>query len=100
MLNVLLSKRVGPNKNRKNLTSGIYFGEPRKKDNDFALNTMSYSAKEIERIIDVAFQSAMERNKRLCSVDKANVLEVSQLWREIVDKSHHLTLKLRLNTCL
>ena len=70
----------------RELTSGIYFGEPRKKDNDFALNTMSYSAKEIERIIDVAFQSAMERNKRLCSVDKANVLEVSQLWREIVDK--------------
>ena len=47
----------------RELTSGIYFGEPRKKDNDFALNTMSYSAKEIERIIDVAFQSAMERNK-------------------------------------
>ena len=70
----------------RELTSGIYFGEPRKKDNDYAFNTMSYKAEEIERIVDVAFKSALERDKRLCSVDKANVLEVSQLWREIVDK--------------
>ena len=70
----------------RELTSGIYFGEPRKKDKDYAFNTMSYKAEEIERIVDVAFKSALERDKRLCSVDKANVLEVSQLWREIVDK--------------
>ena len=70
----------------RELTSGIYFGEPRKKDNDYAFNTMSYKVEEIERIVDVAFKSALERDKRLCSVDKANVLEVSQLWREIVDK--------------
>ena len=57
-----------------------------RKITDYAFNTMSYKAEEIERIVDVAFKSALERDKRLCSVDKANVLEVSQLWREIVDK--------------
>ena len=57
----------------RELTSGIYFGEPRKKDKDYAFNTMSYKAEEIERIVDVAFKSALERDKRLCSVDKANV---------------------------
>ena len=70
----------------RELTSGIYFGEPREKNNKFAFNTMIYKSSEIERIVEVAFKSAMERSKKLCSVDKANVLEVSQLWREVVDK--------------
>lgn len=49
----------------------------------FAYNTMVYSEPEIERIATNAFDAAMKRGKRLCSVDKANVLEVSQLWREV-----------------
>lgn len=48
-----------------------------------AFNTMVYSEPEIERIAEYAFDIAMKRNRRLCSVDKANVLEVSQLWREV-----------------
>jgi isocitrate/isopropylmalate dehydrogenase len=48
-----------------------------------AFNTMVYSEPEVERIAATAFELAMKRDKRLCSVDKANVLEVSQLWREV-----------------
>ena len=70
----------------RELTGGIYFGEPREKKEDKAFNTMIYYESEIERIAEVAFKSSMERSKKLCSVDKANVLEVSQLWRETVEK--------------
>jgi len=68
----------------RELTGGIYFGEPRSEQEESAFNTMIYSKMEIERIAKVAFESAMSRNKRVCSVDKANVLEVSRLWRKVV----------------
>lgn len=68
----------------RELTGGIYFGEPRGKDETKGYNTMVYTKPEIERIARVAFESAMKRRKKLTSVDKANVLEVSQLWRDTV----------------
>ena len=68
----------------RELTGGIYFGEPRGKDDFKGYNTMVYTKPEIERIARVAFESAMKRRKKLTSVDKANVLEVSQLWRDTV----------------
>lgn len=74
----------------RELTGGIYFGQPRgirTLDNGErqGFNTYVYSESEIKRIAHVAFQAAMKRNKKLTSVDKANVLEVTELWREIVD---------------
>jgi 3-isopropylmalate dehydrogenase len=76
----------------RELTGGIYFGEPRGirvKDNGEreGFNTLVYSESEVDRIARVAFDIAMKRSKRLCSVDKANVLEVSELWREVVIKA-------------
>lgn len=68
----------------RELTGGIYFGEPRGNDGQTGYNTMVYTKPEIERIARVAFESAMKRRKEVCSVDKANVLEVSQLWRDTV----------------
>ena len=72
----------------RELTGGIYFGEPRgtevRNGEETAYNTMIYSVSEIERIARIAFDSAMKRNKRVCSVDKANVLDVSRLWRRVV----------------
>ena len=68
----------------RELTGGIYFGEPRGNDGQTGYNTMVYTKPEIERIAKVAFESAMKRRKEVCSVDKANVLEVSQLWRDTV----------------
>lgn len=72
----------------RELTGGIYFGEPRGievVDNERrGFNTYVYSEHEIDRIARVAFELARKRNSRLCSVDKANVLEVTQLWREVV----------------
>ncbi|WP_024790037.1 3-isopropylmalate dehydrogenase [Lebetimonas sp. JH292] len=70
----------------RELTGGIYFGQPRYKDNEKAYNTMIYTKKEVERIAHVAFKEAMKRNKRVTSIDKANVLEVSEFWREIVEE--------------
>ena len=70
----------------RELTGGIYFGEPRELHEDKAFNTMVYTKEEVERIARVAFDIAMKRDKRVCSVDKANVLEVSQFWREIVEE--------------
>lgn len=70
----------------RELTGGLYFGQPRKKEADKAYNTMIYSVYEIERIAKVAFEAASKRRKKLCLVDKANVLETSQLWREVVNK--------------
>ena len=70
----------------RELTGGIYFGEPRGnlESENSAFNTMIYSREEIERIGRVAFEAAQKRSKSLCSVDKANVLEVSVLWREVI----------------
>ncbi len=76
----------------RELTGGIYFGQPRKREVidgvRRAYNTMVYDENEIRRIAHVAFNAAQKRNKRLCSVDKANVLEVSLLWREVVEEVH------------
>jgi 3-isopropylmalate dehydrogenase len=72
----------------RELTGGIYFGQPKgfesRDGEEAALNTMVYKRSEVERIARIGFETAMKRGKRLCNVDKANVLEVSQLWRETV----------------
>lgn len=68
----------------RELTGGIYFGEPRGIDGDRGYNTMVYTTQEIERIARQAFEIAQKRDKRVTSVDKANVLEVSQHWRNVV----------------
>ena len=73
----------------RELTGGIYFGEPRgiekiDEENFKGVNTLLYTSKEIKRIAEVAFQTAMLRSKKLCSVDKANVLESTELWRNII----------------
>ena len=67
----------------RELTGGIYFGE-RGREEDAAWDTEKYSVAEVERIARVAFDLAMKRNKKLTSVDKANVLESSRLWRQTV----------------
>lgn len=68
----------------RELTGGIYFGEPSTQDDQHGLSTMVYTRPEVERIANVAFEAAQKRNGRLCSVDKANVLQVSQFWRRVV----------------
>ena len=69
----------------RELTSGIYFGESGRKDNgNIAYDTCTYSRKEIVRLAKKGFELAMKRSKKLCCVDKANVLESSRLWRETV----------------
>ena len=68
----------------RELTGGLYFGQPRKKEENNAYNTMVYSKEEIERIAEVACEAALKRGKKVTLVDKANVLETSQLWREVV----------------
>ena len=73
----------------RELTGDIYFGQPRgiqtnESGEREGVNTMRYSESEIRRIAHVAFQIAMKRSKRLCSVDKANVLETTELWRQIM----------------
>ncbi len=70
----------------RELIGGIYFGKPRANDGEKAYNTMVYTKPEIIRIGKQAFDLAMKRNKRVCSVDKANVLEVSQLWRDTMEE--------------
>ena len=69
----------------RELTGGIYFGE-HKTEGETASDLMIYSEKEIERIGRVGFETAMKRNKKLVSVDKANVLDSSKLWRKIMHK--------------
>ena len=75
----------------RELTGGLYFGEPRGREalaggGERAINTMAYTTKEIERVVRAAFDVAMKRKKRLASVDKSNVLIVSQLWRDTVNR--------------
>ena len=75
----------------RELTGGIYFGQPRgvrtlENGEREGYNTYVYSESEIRRIAKVAFESARKRGKKVCSVDKANVLEVTVLWREILDE--------------
>jgi 3-isopropylmalate dehydrogenase len=68
----------------RELNGGLYYGQPKGRSGDSAVDTMAYSAPEIERIAVVAFEAARLRRKQVCSVDKANVLATSQLWREVV----------------
>jgi 3-isopropylmalate dehydrogenase len=70
----------------RELLGGLYFAEPRgfSDTKDFAYNTMRYSTREIERVARIAFEQARHRRKKVTSVDKANVLETSQLWRQTV----------------
>src|SRR5713226_9991250 len=75
----------------RELTGGLYFGEPRGVErfadgSARAINTMAYTSREIERIARIGFEVARKRRKRLASVDKVNVLVVSQLWREVVTR--------------
>jgi len=70
----------------RELIGGIYFGEPKGRTEDKGWNTMVYTKDEIVRISHHAFKIAMKRGKRVCSIDKANVLDVSQLWRETVEE--------------
>lgn len=72
----------------RELTGGIYFGQPRgrssKKGVEQAIDTMSYTEHEIKRVADLAFQLARDRKGKVTSVDKANILETSRLWRQVV----------------
>lgn len=75
----------------RELLGGLYFSKPRGFESSStgpwrAYNTMSYTVEEIERIAKVAFQAALKRRRKLTSVDKSNVLEVSQLWRRVVSR--------------
>jgi 3-isopropylmalate dehydrogenase len=74
----------------RELTSGIYFGQPKglegEGEEQYAFDTMRYSKREIRRIAISAFEAAMKRNKKVTSVDKANVLVCSRLWREVVEE--------------
>ena len=70
----------------RELVGGLYYGEPRGKETGAAVNTLRYTEAEVERVARVAFGAARRRRRRLLSVDKANVLETSQLWRETVTR--------------
>ncbi len=74
----------------RELTSGIYFGQPKGREkvngDEKAFDTMVYTKKEIERVARVAFESAMKRRKKVSSIDKANVLTVGVMWREVVNE--------------
>jgi len=74
----------------RELTGDIYFGRPRgielRDGERYGFNTMHYTESEIRRILRVAFEAAMKRNKKVCSVDKMNVLETTQLWRDVANE--------------
>lgn len=70
----------------RELTSGLYFGEPKRRTEKAAVDTLVYTRQEIERIVDQAFEIARGRRGKVTSVDKANVLETSKLWREVVEE--------------
>ena len=77
----------------RELTSGIYFGEPRgiitEGNERVGINTQRYTESEIERVARSAFELARRRDNKVCSMEKANVMESGVLWRETVDKIHH-----------
>ncbi len=70
----------------RELMGGAYFGQPRELTDNRGLNTMAYTAPEVERVARVAFEAARVRRKKVASIDKANVLESSQLWRKVVTR--------------
>ncbi|MFM6972453.1 MAG: 3-isopropylmalate dehydrogenase [Alphaproteobacteria bacterium] len=75
----------------RELTGDLYFGEPRyvktlEDGSKQGVNTMTYNSKEVERIAKVSFELAKVRGKKLCSVDKANVIETTEMWREVVSE--------------
>ena len=72
----------------RELLGGVYFGKPRAIEGDYAYNTMGYKKSEIERVARIAFEAARKRRNKVTSVDKANVLEVSQLWRQTMVALH------------
>lgn len=72
----------------RELTGGIYFGQPRGYNKEKGWNTMVYSRDEVQRIARQAFEMARRRRQKVTSIDKANVLEVSQFWREVVTDIH------------
>lgn len=72
----------------RELTGGIYFGQPRGFDENRGWNTMVYERYEVERIARLAFEAARKRKGKVISIDKANVLEVSQFWRNVVHEIH------------
>jgi 3-isopropylmalate dehydrogenase len=71
----------------RELSSGVYFGEPRGLEGDEAVNTWRQTAEEVGRVARVAFDLARKRRRQVCSVDKANVLETSRLWRRAVTET-------------
>lgn len=73
----------------RELTGGAYFGEPRMLEEKNALDSIVYSYEEIERVVRYAFEIARGRRKKITSVDKANVLATSKLWRKVVDEIAH-----------
>jgi 3-isopropylmalate dehydrogenase len=83
----------------RELTGGLYYGEPRGRNGTSAVNTLVYSAAEIDRVAQVAFEAARGRRRLVTSVDKANVLEVSQLWREVVSRVGRDYPEVRLEHC-
>jgi len=72
----------------RELTGGVYFGKPRfsaeENGDPFSVDTMKYSRSEVQRVARIAFETAQQRDGRVCSVDKMNVLESSRLWRKVV----------------
>ena len=83
----------------RELTGGLYYGEPRGRNGKRAVNTLAYTTAEIDRIARVAFDAARGRRRLVTSVDKANVLEVSQLWRETVTEVGRAYPDVRLEHC-
>ncbi|MDF2946106.1 MAG: 3-isopropylmalate dehydrogenase [Bacillales bacterium] len=72
----------------RELTGGIYFAQPKRRTDEVATDTLTYERHEIERIVDFAFKLAKKRRNKVTSVDKANVLESSKLWRQVACEVH------------